>query len=82
VVNLTTGAFRGIETNGTHRFTGIPYAQQPVGKLRFKAPVKIAKPFVGIQDASQFGHACPQPPSSSLGVSIGEDCLFLNVCFY
>ena len=80
LVKLNIGTFRGQQTgNGTDRFLGIPYAQPPVNRLRFKAPVKIARPFVGVQSALQFGNACPQPPSASLGAPIGEDCLFLNV---
>ncbi|KAI0322533.1 Alpha/Beta hydrolase protein [Amylostereum chailletii] len=79
-VILSTGTFRGLTTpNGTDRFLGVPYAQPPVGNLRFKAPVAITTPFPGIQDALQFGSACPQPPRTSLGAPIGEDCLFLNV---
>ncbi|EJD06597.1 alpha/beta-hydrolase [Fomitiporia mediterranea MF3/22] len=79
VINTTSGSFQGVlTTNGTEHWLGIPYAQSPVGSLRFKAPVPISKPPQGIQAASAFGNACPQPPSD-LGAPIGEDCLFLNV---
>ncbi|KAI0267680.1 alpha/beta-hydrolase [Gloeopeniophorella convolvens] len=76
-VSLTSGTFRGLTTNGTDRWLGIPFAQAPVGSLRFKAPVAITQPVEGVQDALQFGHACPQP--SSAGAPMGEDCLSLNV---
>ncbi|KAF8969134.1 alpha/beta-hydrolase [Flammula alnicola] len=79
-VKLKTGIFRGISTpNGTETFFGIPFALPPVGSLRFKAPVPITQASDGVKDASMFGNACPQPPSSGLGAPIGEDCLFLNV---
>lgn len=79
-VSLKTGTFRGVTTsNGTERWLGIPFAQQPVGKLRFKAPVAITERAEGIQDASAFGNACPQLPGSTVGAPIGEDCLVLNV---
>ncbi|TFY65781.1 hypothetical protein EVG20_g5307 [Dentipellis fragilis] len=79
-IRLTTGTFRGVTTpNNTERWLGIPYAEPPVGTLRFKAPVSITKPFSGIQNATSFGDACPQPPSDSLGAPTGEDCLFINV---
>lgn len=79
-VHLTIGTFRGLATgNGTDRWLGIPYAQPPVGDLRFKAPVAIKQPFRAVQDALAFGNACPQPVTASLGAPIGEDCLFLNV---
>ncbi|KAJ7760716.1 alpha/beta-hydrolase [Mycena maculata] len=79
-VSLTTGTFRGVSTaNGTEKWLGIPFAEPPVGSLRFMAPVAITKASTGINNASSFGNACPQPPSTSLGASVAEDCLFLNV---
>jgi hypothetical protein len=81
-VPLKTGVFRGLSTpNGTETFFGIPFAQPPVGSLRFKAPVAITKASNAIKDASQFGNACPQPASSGLGAPVAESCLFLNVRF-
>ncbi|KAI0035419.1 alpha/beta-hydrolase [Vararia minispora EC-137] len=78
-VTLSTGTFRGLSTaDGTDRFLGIPFAQPPVGALRFKAPVKIKGAFKGVRDALEFGNACPQPPTARTG-PIGEDCLVLNV---
>ena len=80
VVDLDIGAFRGATANGTDVFRGIPYAQPPVGHLRFLAPQSIATRTNKVRDATQFGNACPQPPDvASLGADIGEDCLFLNV---
>lgn len=79
-VPLKTGTFRGLATpNGTDTFFGIPFAQPPVGSLRFKAPVPITETSRAIKDASQFGNACPQTSSGGLGAPIGESCLFLNV---
>ncbi|KAJ7744705.1 Alpha/Beta hydrolase protein, partial [Mycena metata] len=77
-VSLNIGTFRGVPTaNGTEKWLGIPFAEAPVGALRFKAPVPISKALKGIQNASTFGNACPQPPGN-LGAPIAEDCLFLN----
>ncbi|KAJ7621945.1 alpha/beta-hydrolase [Mycena polygramma] len=80
-VDLDIGTFQGVNTtNSTQQWLGIPFAEAPVGPLRFKAPVPISKPFLGIQDASAFGNACPQPSSFvALGAPLGEDCLYLNV---
>ncbi|KAJ7746345.1 alpha/beta-hydrolase [Mycena metata] len=78
-VALSIGTYRGVSTtNGTERWLGIPFAQPPVGQLRFKAPA-IMKDIGGLKDASNFGNACPQPPSANLGANVAEDCLFLNV---
>jgi hypothetical protein len=80
-VTLTSGIFRGVaNSNGTDAWLGIPFAQPPIGPLRFKAPLPITQLSQVIQDASRFGDACPQPPSSTLGADISENCLFLNVC--
>ncbi|KAH8118201.1 alpha/beta-hydrolase [Phellopilus nigrolimitatus] len=79
VAKLKTGAFQGILTsNGTERWLGIPFAQPPIGNLRFKAPVPIGTASSGIKNASTFGNACPQLPGG-LGAPLGEDCLVLNV---
>ncbi|KAJ3545411.1 hypothetical protein NM688_g5630 [Phlebia brevispora] len=81
IVQLTSGHFVGEQsaTNGTDRWLGIPFAEPPVGSLRFKAPVRISNPSNELRNATAFGNACPQAPSSSLGAPQSEDCLFLNV---
>lgn len=82
VVKLTSGTFQGVNTaapGNTNKWLGVPFAQPPVGSLRFKAPVAITNPSRSVQNASQFGNACPQEASGGLGAPIGEDCLFLNV---
>jgi len=62
-----------------YSFTGIPYAQPPIGQLRFKAPLP-AEPWEGVKDATQYGSSCLQSfyykPETVVGT---EDCLFLNV---
>ncbi|KAG7089956.1 hypothetical protein E1B28_011581 [Marasmius oreades] len=83
-VHLTTGTFRGVTRNDTEQWLGIPYAVPPVGARRFKAPVPLealdsASESTIVKDASEFGNACPQIPSESLGAQVAEDCLYLNV---
>lgn len=60
-------------------FLGVPFAQPPVGSLRFKAPLPLPNSPSAMRNASSFGPACPQRPSDSLGSPQSEDCLFLNV---
>jgi hypothetical protein len=84
VVSTTSGTFRGVSSNppnNTEKWLGVPFAQPPLGGLRFKAPVPLVVPFPHevVQDASQFGAACPQEPSATLGAAMSEDCLKLNV---
>ncbi|GAB0088425.1 Carboxylesterase, type B [Sergentomyia squamirostris] len=61
-------------------FYGIPYAEPPVGKLRFENPVPYSG-WSGYWDASYYRNDCYQKnyflPNSPL--SGAEDCLYLNV---
>jgi para-nitrobenzyl esterase len=57
-------------------FRGVPFAEPPVGELRFKAPVKKAA-WTGVRDAMTFAAAAMQPNDPSVAKS--EDCLYLNV---
>jgi len=61
-------------------FSGIPYAEPPVGDLRFKPPVP-AKPWKNILDASKLPSICPQVNLflNDLTAKGDEDCLYLNV---
>lgn len=60
-------------------FLGIPYAQPPVGDLRFRAPAKLARSDE-IIDASKFGPAAPgEQLSSGNTLTYSEDGLTLNV---
>lgn len=56
-------------------FFRIPYAEPPIGDLRFQAPRPVKK-WSGILDGTEPGAACFQPGRDK-GTS--EDCLQLNV---
>jgi para-nitrobenzyl esterase len=58
VVTTTAGAVRGIQREGSAAFLGIPFAEAPVGDLRFAAPVPHAA-WHGVRDATEYG-ATPQ----------------------
>lgn len=57
-------------------FLGIPYAQPPVGDLRYRWPQSINSSFDGIGDATQYGYSCMQYGST---FNISEDCLNINI---
>ncbi|KAF8157104.1 alpha/beta-hydrolase [Crassisporium funariophilum] len=86
VVDLSYAAFAGNSTspagvaNGPVTFYGaIPYAQPPLGNLRFRAPQPLDEraSTKDVSDARNWGPPCIQRPAV---VGIGsEDCLTLNV---
>lgn len=78
VVHVAQGALRGVAERRIEVFRGIPYARPPVGALRWRAP-QAAPRWSGVRDAATFGHACLQPPGWKNGVTMSEDCLYLNV---
>jgi len=82
-VKTKSGKVQGKAADGGVRaFLGIPYAQPPVGPLRWKPPVAAAK-WKGVKDATAFGSHCMQLPLFADMVfrdpGISEDCLTLNV---
>ena len=79
LVVTTSGAVRGVADGDTWAFRAIPYAEPPVGELRFRAPVPHAC-WSGERDASQFPPPCVQREGITGGTILGnEDCLHLNV---
>ena len=87
IVKTAQGAVRGTQEVGISVFRGIPYAEPPVGKLRFRPPV-VRQRWAGARDATTFGEIVPQTDEAAGafdrmllrdGVPQGDDCLNLNV---
>lgn len=79
VVVTDKGAVRGVIAKGVREFKGIPYAQPPVGDLRWSMPLP-ASSWSGILDATKYKNACPQVERYGLTESsYNEDCLYINV---
>ena len=76
VAHTPLGDLRGEIVSDVRMFRGVPYAQPPVGPLRFQPPQKVA-PWTGTRPAMQFAPAAMQPTRSHLPCS--EDCLYLNI---
>ncbi|MFC4260802.1 carboxylesterase/lipase family protein [Marinobacter lacisalsi] len=72
------GDVQGVEESWGLSFKGIPYAQPPVGDLRYAAPVP-AEPWTETLSADSFGGSCIQPQSTFGAATATEDCLYLNV---
>jgi len=56
-VALDNGAFIGVSQGSVNLFLGIPFAQPPMGDLRFRLPV-ANEPYNGTYDATVFGPSC------------------------
>ncbi|MHA1915339.1 MAG: carboxylesterase/lipase family protein [Promethearchaeota archaeon] len=63
IVKINSGRIQGYFNRGVIKFKGIPYAQPPTGKLRFKPPVPVES-WDDIMDVTKFSPVCPQPPSA------------------
>ena len=74
VVATGAGRVRGTSTDGVLAFRGIPYAQPPVGLLRFAAPVPH-EPWDDVLDAHEFGPPPPQP----MRLTSSDEWLTVNV---
>ena len=65
-------------------FRGVPFAQPPVGELRWRPPAPMA-PWRDVKSAEHFGPACYQAFSEDAFVwsrgefERSEDCLYLNI---
>lgn len=78
LIQLDVGDVQGDTDGATRRFRGIPFAEPPVGELRFAAPMP-AQPWEGTLEALEYASGCPQLSSLSGEASEDEDCLYLNV---
>ena len=92
VVSTTSGELHGFIDQSTplvRKFFGIPYAEPPIGDLRFAPPQTKASE--GVVNATAFGPSCMQQFSNSSTIYTAkvpqflnsgeqsEDCLYLNV---
>ena len=81
-VKTQYGVLEGFEEDGVKKFLGVPFAQPPVGDLRWKAPQPVL-PWEGIREAKVFGDDPMQPnifgDMNFRGSGRSEDCLYLNI---
>jgi para-nitrobenzyl esterase len=83
-VRTSSGTFRGQTGGSVSSWLGMPYAQAPVGPLRFRAPQPV-QPATGVVDATGFGPSSLQTIGSGVAWIYprqdiqSEDCLTLNV---
>lgn len=82
LVSVEQGQLSGISEHGLSVFKGVPFAQAPIGELRWQAP-KPPSNWRGTRTAHEFANQCMQKyiyddmRFRSKGTS--EDCLYLNI---
>lgn len=83
-VTLPMGVVEGPGPNpaGIRIFRGVPFAEPPVGDLRWSPPM-APKKREGVIDANKFGNRCVQLPlygdMNFRNSGMSEDCLYLNI---
>lgn len=91
IISTRYGRLAGRETDEAYVYMKVPYAQPPVGELRFRAPEK-PEAWDGVRDATQFPPASAQFPRKSGSFYekefspdpakrpvLSEDSLYLNI---
>lgn len=76
IIETKYGKVRGRKKSDLLFWFGIPYAQPPVGELRWKAP-KTLKSWDGILNTTEYRSKSTQLENSDIVGS--EDCLYLNI---
>jgi para-nitrobenzyl esterase len=84
-ISTTSGTSLGFQINGVNNWDDIPYAQPPVGDLRWKAPQEIINNNEVVDP--KVDNFCVQKPSGMGGsefdgdkfFSGSEDCLYLDI---
>jgi len=81
IVETQYGKVQGTQNGPVSVWKGIPFAQPPIGLLRFHAPQPPVA-WSDVRETTQFGAISPQTAMGSLGTlpePMSEDCLTLNI---
>ena len=83
-VTTTSGVLVGETRDGIDTYKGVPYAQPPIGNLRWAPPQPIR--WQGERSTTSFGAPCLQvtspdgkPNGGGVSGPSSEDCLYLNI---
>lgn len=76
----STGCILGDRSGALEQWLGVPYAEPPIGPLRFARTVPIS-PWTEPLEADAFGDVCLQADTSGFIPEVygSEDCLTLNI---
>ncbi|OJD34663.1 alpha beta-hydrolase [Diplodia corticola] len=81
VASVKNGTIEGVHNPEYNQdfFLGLPFAQPPVGELRFRVPQPLNTSFAATWPATDYAPSCIGYGSDQFGYEISEDCLYLNV---
>jgi carboxylesterase type B len=81
IVNTVHGPVEGLQVGdkGARRWQGVPYAEPPLGKLRWKNAIDPT-PWTKTKDCKHFDIGCAQRAHSmDVPKNTSEDCLYLEI---
>lgn len=80
-VTIKNGTIAGLHSSQYNQdfFLGVPFAQPPVGDLRFRTPRSIDTRFLSTLSATQYASECVGYGGDQIGYPVSEDCLYYNV---
>ncbi|KAJ7593993.1 Alpha/Beta hydrolase protein [Mycena floridula] len=81
VATVRNGTLQGFHTSSFNQdmFYGIPFAEPPIGDLRFRHPQSLNSSWKGIRDATHRSESCAGYGGLDIGLELGEDCLTLDI---
>ncbi|CAG2103293.1 unnamed protein product, partial [Medioppia subpectinata] len=81
-VHTTSGTVKGLTVRALNtsinQFLNIPYAEPPIGNLRFGRPLPFKAAVNATIDGTKPGNSCYQTPNNPY-LKQSEDCLVLNI---
>ncbi|KAH9871832.1 hypothetical protein J1614_006089 [Plenodomus biglobosus] len=79
--NVKNGTYYGVHSAAYNQdfFLGMPYAQPPVGNLRFRNPASLESSWDEAKAATQYSSECYGYGSDQWNYAVSDDCLYLNV---
>lgn len=81
-VQVSEGSLLGLKEDNVAVFKGVPYAQPPIGNLRWKEPQPV-KRWTGTRKANRFRSRAMQrfiyKDMRFRSEDVNEDCLYLNI---
>ena len=70
-MKIAGGTIEGAVADGVSSFKGIPFAEPPVGDLRWRPPQPV-KPWTGVKTTTEYGHDCAQLPFPGDAAPLGH----------